>query len=183
MCRTHQSSLSHVAGSCYTTENYILCALVSVQHKIVLLLCAATASGVLRPHGSPQHRRDVELLERFRRATQMTPGMEHLPARAGWELGLCSTEKGRPQRSTIPRTVKLKIAPCCPARVLRAGTFLYYSYYALCFPLYIFVSSYCGLYPHYKYSTGYSKNLNWQIPCVLCHLAFCTNPLQFVINS
>ena len=49
------------------------------------LLCA------VRPHlehcvqmGSAQYRRDMELLESVqRRATEMSPGMEHLPVRTG----------------------------------------------------------------------------------------------------
>ena len=50
-----------------------------------LPLCSA-----LRPHlehcvqmGSPQHRRDVELLEHIQRATEVIPGMGHRPARTG----------------------------------------------------------------------------------------------------
>ena len=50
-----------------------------------LPLCSA-----LRPHlehcvqmGSPQHRRDVELLEHIQRATEAIPGMGHRPARTG----------------------------------------------------------------------------------------------------
>ena len=46
---------------------------------------------------SPQHRRDVELLERVqRRATKMTPGREHLSCKDRLrELGLCSLERRR----------------------------------------------------------------------------------------
>ena len=55
---------------------------------------------IVRPHlecciqmGSAQYRRDVELLGRVqRRASKMTQGMEHLPVRTGWGLGLFSLE-------------------------------------------------------------------------------------------
>ena len=47
---------------------------------------------------SPQYRRNMDLLEHVqRRATEMIPGMEHLPTRTGWELGLFSLENRRLQ--------------------------------------------------------------------------------------
>ena len=59
-------------------------------------------SALVRPHlqycmGSPQYRRDMELLEHVqRRATKMTLGMERLRYEGRLrELGLCSMEKRR----------------------------------------------------------------------------------------
>jgi len=80
--------------------------------EVILHLCYA----LVRHHleyciqtWSPQYRRDMELQQCVQsRAMKMVPGIEHLPGRAGWELGLCSLEKGRPQGELRGASPQLK---------------------------------------------------------------------------
>ena len=72
-------------------------------------------STLVRPHlvycvqmGSPQYRRDMQLLEHIQTATKMIQGMEHLPYKERLkELWLFSLAPGRPESGLSVSKVEL----------------------------------------------------------------------------